>query len=122
VPLIGSSAKSSSTPTSQNSAFSEIGGNASSLNLNLVGGKRSANTINVLDGGAINSAFAFANESMRQVELAGGRASAEVSAAIKAVSENARSDSENFGSQAIKWGAIVAVVIALAWAARKAKG
>jgi hypothetical protein len=119
VNILGSSAKTTSNPTSQNAAFSEIAGPANSLNLNLTSGKSSSNVINALDGGAINSAFGFAGESLRQVELAGERASAQISAAMSAVSENARSDSGNFGQQAIKWGAIVAVVVAFAWAVRR---
>jgi hypothetical protein len=121
--LFGSKSKSVSNPVSQNAAFSEIGGNANSVNLN-VGGSNS--TVSVLDGGAINTAFEFAgqfgSDALRQVELAGVRSSAQLSSAIDAVSANARSDSSNFGQQAIKWGAIVAVVVALAWAATRAKG
>lgn len=124
--IFGSSSKTTSNPVSQNTAFSEIGGNANSLNLNLASGKNSSNSINVLDGGAINTAFGFAGQfgrdALHQVELAGERSSAQLSAAIGAVSENARSDSGNFGQQAIKWTAIVAVVVALAWAVTKGRG
>lgn len=125
MPILGSSSKSSATNTSQNAAFSEVAGAASSLNVT-GGGKKSNQVFNILDAGAVSGGLSLAQmvagDAFKQVELAGNRASAQVSAALDAVSANARSDSENFGQQAIKWGAIVAVVIALAWAATKAKG
>ncbi len=124
--FFGSGAKSSETSTTtQNSGFSEVAGAATSFNVT-GGGKNSSQVFNVLDAGAVQGSLSLASlvasQSLNQVELAGGRASAQISAALDAVSANARSDSENFGQQAIKWGAIVAVVIVIAWAASKARG
>lgn len=98
------------TNTSQNAGFSEIGGSAVSLNVSGASGKgsRQDTTINMLDGGAIGGAFDFAkaaqSEALRQVELAGANTRQAVTEAVTAVSESARTESENLIQQALKWG------------------
>lgn len=116
--IFDSKSTTSSRTTTQNAAFSEIGGSASSLNLDVQGGKKGTTTtnVNVLDGGAIGQAFTFAagaqSEALKQVELAGSRAAGMAKESLAAVSENARSETENVTLTAIKWGAVAAVALA----------
>lgn len=116
-----SESRTEASPITQSAAFSEIGGAATSLNINSRG-KRAGATVNLLDGGAIQSSFAFASsaqaEALRQVESAGARYDSTVREAIAAVSESARDDAENVTLTAIKWGAFAL----LGWAAFQAFG
>lgn len=119
--------KSDARVTNQNAGFSEVDGSAVSINLT-GGGKNSSvtPTINMLDGGAINGAFAFAGDalerSLRQVEVAGENSSAALSSAIKAVSESARTETENVFLQGGKWLVIAVVAVAGFYALGKMKG
>lgn len=116
--------KSSSTTnaTDQNAGFSEIGGSAVSVNVSGASGKgaHQATTVNMLDGGAIKDSFAFASgvtgEALKQVELAGTRASSALTEAVKAVSESNRAETENVWREALKWG----VIALLGWGALRA--
>lgn len=105
-----SKSSSKTETTNQNAGFSEIGGSAVSLNVSGAAGKgsRQDTTINMLDGGAISGAFGFASdaqrEALRQVELAGANTRQAVTEAVTAVSESARTESENLIQQALKWG------------------
>lgn len=116
-----SDSKSSTTTTTQNAGFSEIGGSATSLNIT-GGGKKSRQdiSVNMLDGGAIKDSFAFASgvtgEALKQVELAGTRASSALTEAVKAVSESNRAETENVWREALKWG----VIALLGWGALRA--
>lgn len=108
--LFDSKSTTNQTTTSQNAGFSEIDGSAVSLNISGAGGKgaRQDTTINLLDAGAIGGAFDFAksaqSEALRQVELAGANTRQAVTEAVSAVSESARTESENLIQQALKWG------------------
>jgi len=110
VGLFDSKSTTNQTTTSQNAGFSEIGGSALSLNISGAAGKgaRQDTTVNMLDGGAIAGAFGFASdaqrEALRQVELAGANSRQAVTEAVAAVSESARTESENLIQQALKWG------------------
>ena len=115
--LFDSSSSARTDTTTQNAAFSEIGGAATSLNIKAGGGKKSHTTINALDGGAIAASFDFAKgaqtEALKQVELAGAGARALVKESIAAVSENARTESENVTITIVKWGVVAVVAYAL---------
>jgi hypothetical protein len=121
-----SDSKSETTNTTQNSGFSEIGGGASSIQL--TGGYRSPQTITVnqLDSGAIARAFDFAgsiaNDALHQVELAGSNAKSTVTEAVQAVSESARSETENILIQGAKWAVIAVIAVAGFYALSKLKG
>ena len=85
-----------------NSAFSDINDNATVnnfQNLNLGKGKNSSVAINVLDGGAISKAFEFAGASSANAydfsRDVAKSAAGSVSEAVKAVSESARTETEN---------------------------
>jgi hypothetical protein len=107
--------KSKSSTTSQNAGFSEIGGNA--FNLNLTTGKKSV--VQVTDGGAVDAALRFAGDalekSLRQVEVSN-------TGATKALSENARSETENVLLQGGKWLVIAVIAVAGFFAIGKLKG
>lgn len=106
----GSSASSAETNNTQQSAgFSEIGGSATSLNI--TGGKKAKTdtVVNILDGGAINKAFDFGAQALKQVELAGTSNAGAIRDAITAVSESARSESENVAISLGKWALIAAI-------------
>lgn len=102
---------------SQNAGFSEVSGPAVSVNVK-GGGKKSSTptTVNLLDGGAIAKSYEFAEAAMtssaRQVELAGAGARDLVKESIAAVSENARSETENVSILALKWGALAFIAYA----------
>lgn len=120
--LFSSKSSSATTTTNQNAGFSEIGGSAVSLNVSGASGKgsRQDTTINMLDGGALKSAFDFSTgitgEALKQVELAGTRSSAALTEAVKAVSESNRAETENVWREALKWG----VIALLGWGALRA--
>lgn len=105
--------------TTQNAAFSEIGGAATSLNVKA--GKRSV--VQALDGGAVAGALdltrATTDAALRQVELAGSRSADLVRESVAAVAEGARSETENVSLTAIKWGALAAVALAAVGMFRK---
>lgn len=117
--------KSDARQTSQNAGFSEVAGPAQSLNVT-GGGKKSAQVINVLDGGAVAGAFQFAGDalerSLRQVEVAGTQASSAIGSAIGAVKESARSETENVFLQGGKWLVIGLVAVAGFWTLGKLRG
>lgn len=110
-----SNAKSEST----NSAFSDINDNATVNNFQHVGtGKKSNVSISVLDGGAISKAFDFAGaQSSNAYDFSrdvAKSAAGSVSEAVKAVSESARTETENIFINlqkyalygALIWGAV----------------
>lgn len=103
------------TTTSQafNTGFSEIGGPATSLNLSLVGAKVGkhgalAPVINLTDQGALNAAMELSSQSIRGIDLLGSRLEASFSAAVDAVQQAGRSETETIAMAAIKWGALIA--------------
>lgn len=104
-----SESRTSTTTTTQNAGFSEVGGQALSINLT-GGGKKSsqATTVNILDAGAIDKAFTFAGQAqagaLRQVELAGNTTAQTVREAVAAVSESGRTETENLAQAAMRWG------------------
>lgn len=101
----GSKSKSStsSTVTSQSGGFSEIAGNA----VQLQGGGQ----VNVLDQGAIEKAFSFA-EQVTAVN------SGVTQQALTAVGESRKAESENISGKAITYGSYAAIAVAVAWAIR----
>lgn len=117
-----SSSKSKSTSkvytTTQNAGFQEVAGPAASnqgsdtnniTGAGNIGFRGSSNTVQVLDGGAINRAFEFA-------ELSSGNAAAAVKESVAAVTESARAETENVANQ-IK---TVAIYLGIAFAGYKA--
>lgn len=109
-----SKSRSSSTvnTTTQNAGFSEVAGPAASnqgSNTNNVTGtgnigfRGNSNSINVLDGGAIERAFDFA-------ENANTAAAGSVRESIAAVTDAARTETESVANQ-IKTALIYAVVV-----------
>jgi hypothetical protein len=119
--LFSSKSSTQTETTSQNAGFSEIGGSATSINLNLKDNR--SGTVNVLDGGAITKAFDFAgaaqSQALKQVELAGAQSAALVKESIAAVSESARNETENVTLAAVKWGALALIAWAVAGALRR---
>lgn len=114
------SSKSKSTNENVNSAFSDINDNASvnSVQGIKLSGKNSSASFNLLDGGAIGKAFDFAGSMGAQAydfsrDVQKTTAST-VGEAVKAVSESARSETENIFINlqkyalygAIIWGAV----------------
>ncbi len=120
--------------TAFNTGFSEIGGAATSVNLDL-GGKVKLGkgailqpTFQLTDQGAINAAQELASASIKSVELLGSNLSSTLEAfaasiraqgndligavtsanraSIEAVSSANRTEVENLGLAAIKWGAL----------------
>lgn len=119
--MFSSESRSRVSTASQSAGFSEVGGAAQSVNLN-VGGKSRA-TVTALDGGAIGQAFGFAagaqSAAFKQVELAGAQSAALVRESVAAVTESARGDAENVTITAIKWGAVAFAAWALMGALRR---
>lgn len=127
-----SSSKTKVDTTSQayNTGFSEIAGPATSVNFSLVGtriGKKAtfAPTIALTDHGALARANEIAGASLFQVQnavgaLGGfftqalGAVSASQSQAVEAVSSSNRTETENLGLAALKWGALAFGAYALA--------
>lgn len=118
--LFDSSSNSKTTNDSSGQAgFSDINDSATVANFSKVGGgKNSHTTISMLDGGAIAKSFAFAESSnsnaydfSRDVAKS---AAGSVSEAVKAVSESARTETENIFINlqkyalygALIWGAV----------------
>lgn len=110
--IFDSSSKSKTTNDSSGQAgFSDINDNATVANFSKVGtGKNSSTNISILDGGAIAKSFDFAKsmgkESFELAESSSAHAydfsrdvaknaTASVSEAVKAVSESARTETEN---------------------------
>jgi hypothetical protein len=93
----------------QNAGFSEVGGSATSINL--VTGKKSkgTNNITLLDGGAIERAFAFGGDALKQVELAGNNTRSVLADAIDKISQASRSEQENVAITLGKWALIAAI-------------
>lgn len=98
--------------TTQNAGFSEIAGPAASnqgkdtnniTGNGNIGFRGNSNTVNVLDGGAIEKAFSFA-------ENANVSAAGSVREAVASVTESARAETENIANQ-IKTVVIYGVVI-----------
>lgn len=127
--FLGSSSSTKQYTGSQAAGFSEIAGPATSVNLSFQGkvSKKAtfAPQITLTDQGAIKEARAIAEQSGRQVELfAGTLASAlgdafagiqsSTGQAIEAVSSSNRSETENLGLAALKWGALAFGAYALA--------
>jgi len=102
------------TTTAQEAGFSEVSGNAIAL-------QGSGNTVSLTDYGALAAASEIASESLRQVELAGSNARSTVGDAVRAVSESARSETENIVIQGARWAAIVGIAVAAAWGLRAFK-
>lgn len=112
--FFGSGGKESRTTTtnttiSQEAGFSEISGQALSV-------QGEGNQISLSDFGAINAGLEIARESLRQVELAGSNTANTVGQAVQAVSESARAETENIVIQGAKWAALAVMVFAAAWA------
>jgi|GEM_PF-6168067 len=118
------SSKSNTRNYSSNSAFGDVSdSNLTSLNGLVLSGKNAKSTINLLDNGAIASAFDFAGKQSSQAydfsrdvtEDLISKTSSQISGAIQAVSESARSETENIFINlqkyafygAIVWGAVM---------------
>lgn len=107
-----SKSSSSSLTNTQNTAFSDL---SDSVALSLMG---SGHTVSVLDGGAINRAFDFAqnanSSSLDLVKTINASTTRTLADSISAVSESARSESENVVLQLqrtafyalLAWGAV----------------
>lgn len=106
-----SSSKTSVTTTTQNSGFSEIAGNAVAV-------QGSGNNISMLDGGAIEKAFSFA-ESVSS--SANNATKGIVEQSIAAVADSRKTESENVSGKAVTYFAYVAIAAAVAWAVRGLK-
>lgn len=106
----GSKSKSSSTSnvTSQSGGFSEIAGNAVQV-------QGSGHSIALLDQGAIEKAFSFAEQVATQVTNVGRDTTSQ---ALTAVAESRKAESENVTSKAIVYGSYAAIALAVAWAIR----
>lgn len=117
--LFDSSSNSKTENNTTNSGFSDINDNASVANFQNVGaGKNSRVSISVLDGGAISKALDFAGASSSNAydfsRDVAKSAAGSVSEAVKAVSESARTETENIFINlqkyvlygAIIWGAV----------------
>ena len=116
-----SSSKQTITTTTQNASFSELS-NANAVsnqgrnnqiqsgdgNVSLRG---TGNTLSILDGGAIENAFKFA-ESVTATNAG------LVGSAVSAVAESRKSESENVTGKAITYFTYAAVAFAAAWAIR----
>lgn len=109
--------QSKSTTSNTNAGFSDINDNATVnnfQNLDLGKGKNSQVSINVLDGGAISKAFNFAGaQSANAYDFSrdvAKTAAGSVSEAVKAVSESARTETENIFINLQKY-ALYALVI-----------
>ena len=113
--IFGGSSKSSSNTTNNSSGFSEIAGQAVVV-------QGSGNTVSLSDHGAINSAFGFAGEALKYSETIGSQAVRDagqaVGAAMQAVSESRKSESENVASRALPYLMYAALALAGAWAVR----
>ncbi len=119
------------TNTAQNVGFSEVGGAAQSVNVNLGGKyktKGGAINVQLTDQGAVNAAMSAVDASIRSVEHLGSNLTGVIESiaaairgqgedviaavtsanksAIGAVSEANRTELENIGLAAIKWGAL----------------
>lgn len=122
--FFGSGAKSAqTTTTTHETGFSEIGGSAQSVNLSGLG--KNSN-VSILDAGAIDRAFSFAGDalerSLRQVEVASSSSAGAMGDALRAVAENARSETENVLLQGGKWLVIAVIAVAGFYALGKMKG
>lgn len=122
-----SSSKTSVKTTSEaiNTGFSEIAGQATSVNLSFAGvsvGKKAAFkpviNLSLTDQGALKTAVDISRASLSGIELLGGRLesafggavgaiAAQNERAIQAVVEGQRTELENIGLAGIKWGALV---------------
>lgn len=107
-----SSSSSKVYTTTQNAGFSEVAGpaasNQGSDTNNItgdgnIGFRGNGNTVSVLDGGAIDRAFGFAENAMNT-------ASGNVRESIEAVTDAARAETESVANQ-IKTALIYAVVV-----------
>jgi hypothetical protein len=112
------------TSTAFNQGFSEIGGAATSINLNIAGKKSKGGispVINLTDQGAIKAAQEISSASIRSVELFGSNLTqlfeelgnqlrGQGADAISAVTEANRGEVENIALQAMKWGALALAV------------
>lgn len=111
---IGSKKSKSTTnvsTTTQNAGFSEIGGNAVAV-------QGSGNNIQLLDQGAVEKAFSFA-ESVSSLANASTKGIVEQS--IAAVADSRKTESENISGKAITYFAYAAIAGAIAWAIRGLK-
>ena len=127
--LISSSSTPISSPTSFGAGFSEVGGTVQPINVNISGKVKSkagvSPVINLTDHGAVAAAAKVSSESLKQVELIGTRLSATVDKVLQAITASTkvsteavssanRTETENLGLAAIKWGALVAGAFVLA--------
>lgn len=111
----------STVSTAFNTGFSDIAGPASSVNLNIASGKKSkapiSAVVNLTDQGALKAASDIATRSLDEVQSFAARleaaltsalaaVSAQSGTAIEAVSSANRSETENLGLAAIKWGTL----------------
>lgn len=121
--IFSPSSETQSVPTAFNTGFSEIGGPAYSVNLNVAGkvGKRAtvAPVINLTDQGALARAAEISAQSQRSVQELGGTLADAIArafsatqqstaASIAAVSESQRGEVENISLSLVKWGALAA--------------
>jgi hypothetical protein len=118
--------KSSANTTSQNVGLSEIGGAATSVNVQ-GGGKNSTTNVQLTDAGAVQGALAYARESTlavldyaRQSQDTVLGASKESTAAAYGLANQAR-QSETSGAinNALKYGAILVGLAIAAFALRR---
>src|SRR5437868_3816871 len=117
--------KSATDTVSQQTGFSEIGGNATSATLNVEVGKKGSAVFNMLDGGAVMGSLDLAREALAQVAaVQKGASDAVTSQATQAYAlANQARQSETSGAinNFLKYGAIVVGIALAAWAVVKSK-
>ena len=93
---------SSSTSTAQEGGFSNINGSALQL-------QGSHNRVTLSDSGAIAAAQSIAGEALHQVDLAQQNSANTAASAIQTVAKASQGQAQSLISEAIKWGALVAL-------------
>jgi len=119
-----STTKVDTTSTAQNTGFSEIGGPATSVDF-VFGGKYKIGKggtfspiVNLTDQGALAAALEMSNQSLRGIDLLGSRLEGALDKALSAITGQGalaidavgsanRTELENLGLAAIKWGALL---------------
>lgn len=119
------------TNTAFNQGFSEIGGAATSINLNITGKQKVGKggslvpTVNLTDHGALATAQGIVQSALAQLESFGAtvgqaisganaNAGAAQAGALGLATEAGRSETENVTLNAIKWGALALVAYFIA--------
>jgi hypothetical protein len=118
--------KRSATDTvSQQSGFSEIGGNATSANLSVEVGKKGTAVFQMLDGGAVMGSLDLAREALAQVVAvqkgANDAVTSQAAQAYQLANQARQSETSGAINNFLKYGAIVLGLALGAWALVKSK-